>query len=393
MNAVLTMLATLPSLIISYFSAILRPTSIPPTIALKPVPPQAIPVPHNQPPFLLEELNSLSDGPLQEHALPESSFDNATPLGYEHNHHHEHHEEGHPFPDIFDEHFEDNNHHDQHHHDGAHLTINENPGVIIHIGDKKKDKKDDKKEDTKKKKNPPTSFKQDDRFVTHLVAATTDKGKAVDEEKKGKDKEARKPPMEKPTAKQDKPKEKIPTAQTLMRLQQQKPENFHLDDNRVYTGTGGHLGPGGLDQIDAQADHHHAASPVSNMKPAVKHQVFKANKMEAKTKPGLRPYSKSVQKPRVVWAKSNAQQKGLTSKQIPASRKKPDAGFRTAVRKPLLSCPGFCKEFCDVWCVDVGCCKKVEIKGPTEAKNPVPAVLKAIEKKGKNFIPTSQVDD
>ena len=364
-------------ILIHFFPAILKPTALPPTVDLKPVPPQAIPPPHGQPPFLLEELNSLNDGPLEEHPVPETSFD-PVPLDDHHGHKvFDHHEDDHHFPDIFDEHFDDG-HHDAHHsHDSSHLAINPSPAVVIHLGDRTKEKKNDKKKDDgKRKKHPPTNFKQDDRYVTHLVAAAPVSGKSVDEDKKPA--EEKKPPLEKPTAKQDKPKQGIPTAQLLMQLQ--NPKDLRLDDNRVYTDSTGLYAPGALNQISANA---HGGTPYGAQvyaRPAVKHVVEKGDKSKLKkvqsNKQPVKPNAKlkQAQKPRVIWAGYKQQQKPIA----PVSKSKAFS------KKPSIVCPGFCEQVCDRWCVNIGCCKKLEISGPTVADSILPARVKnAIDKKGK----------
>ena len=356
---------------------ILKPTALPPLIEMKPVPPQAIPQPHAQPPFLLEELNSLNDGPLQEHPVPETSFE-AVPLDDHHGHEvYSHHDEDHHFPDIFDEHFDDH-HHDSHHdNDHTHLAISSSPAVIVHIGDRTKDdKKDKKKDDGKKKKHPPTDFKQDDRYVTHLVAAAPVKGKPVDEGKQPA--EEKKPPLEKPTAKQDKPKGGIPTAQVLMRLQ--NPKDLRLNDNQVYIDSTGLRAHGGLNQISANT---YGGMPIGSQgyaRPAVKHIVEKEKNGQSSKfqKPGL------IQKPKV---QPNAAQKPTSALLHNKPRQesgKPAPGTKSFAKKPNVVCPHFCKEFCDKWCVKIGCCKKVEIGEPTIANDIVQGkAIYAIEKKGK----------
>ena len=344
------------------------------------MPPQAIPQPHAQPPFLLEELNSLNEGPLQEHPVPETTFD-AVPLDDHHGHEvYNHHVDEHHFPDIFDEHFDDHHHdahhdvhHDAHHdQDQSHLAISSSPAVVVHIGDRTKDKKNDKKDDGKRKKHPPTDLKQDDRYVTHLVAAAPVTGKSVDEGDKSA--EAKKPPMEKPTAKQDKTKEGIPTAQTLMRLQ--NPKDLRLDDNHVYLGATGLSVPAGLNQISANAN----PGVQVYARPAVKHVVEKENKSQQKNlqKPGQfskqRVQPKPAQKPRIVWAHTKPQE--LPGKQA--------HGSKSFSKKLDVVCPRFCKEFCDRWCVKIGCCKKMEVREPTIANEILTGKEKyKVQKKGK----------
>ena len=337
---------------------------------MKPAPPQAIPQPHSQPPFLLEELNSLNDGPLQEHPVPETSFE-ATPLDDHHGHKvYNHHEEDHHFPDIFDEHYNDHEHNE--HSEHSHLTISSSPAVVVHLGDRTKDdKKDKKKDDGKRKKHPPTDFKQDDRYVTHLVAAAPVKGKSANEEKQPA--ESKKPPMEKPTAKQDKPKEGIPTAQTPMRLQ--NPKDMRLDDNRVYIDATGLDAHGGLNQLSSNA---HGGQVYA--KPAVKHVVEKEDNWQMNKIQKIGQYSKSksqmkpAQKPRVVWAQNKVL--GKSGKQAGSTK-----GYS---KKPDIVCPRFCREFCDKWCVRIGCCKKEEVNEPTIANEILPGRANyAAEEKGK----------
>lgn len=357
-------------------SAILKPTSLPPTIDMKPVPPQAIPPPHGQPPFLLEELNSLNDGPLEEHPVPETSFD-AVPLDDHHGHQvYEHHDEHH-FPDIFDDHYDDGHNDIHHNHGESHLAISSSPAVIIHLGDRTKESKKDKKKDEGKgkgRKSPPTSFKQDDRYVTHLVAAAPVKGKPVDDDKQPEN--DKQPPLEKPTAKQDKPKGRIPTAQTLMRLQ--NPKDLRLDDNRVYTDMTGLLAQGALNQLPANVNGGTPYGAQLYARPAVKQVVFKeerpkqAKVRNMKKKPKANP--KQMEKPRVIWVGQGQNQKATNQ----ASQSK------SSLKKPHVICPNFCKQFCDKWCVKIGCCKTTEIKGPTAADDILPAKAKiAIDKKGK----------
>ena len=357
---------------------ILKPTSLPPAIEMKPVPPQAIPQPHAQPPFLLEELNSLNDGPLQAHPVPETSFD-AVPLEDHRGHQvYSHHNDEHHFPDIFDEHFDDH-HHDAHHdQDHPHLAISSSPAVIVHLGDRTKDDKKDKKkeDDKKKKKHPPTDFKQDDRYVTHLVAAAPVKGDSADQDKRPA--EEKKPPLEEPTAKQDKPKEGIPTAQVLMRLQ--NPKDLRQSDNQVYVGATGLPAQGALNQIPANTYGGAPFGPQVYARPAVKHVVEKGKKSQSNklqksgplSKPKIQP--KAAQKPNSVLSHGKPREE-------PG---KPALGSKSFSKKPNIVCPHFCKEFCDNWCVKTGCCKKVEVREPTMANDIVPGkTIYAIEKKGK----------
>ena len=331
---------------------------------MKPVPPQAIPAPNNQAPFLLEELNSLSDGPLQEHAMPETRID-ATTIQDEN--HIIGHVAGHHVHEVVE------NYHDDH---GQHLTIEQSPSLVIHTGDPMKESKNKPKpgkdDKTKRKNKAPPDSRHDDRYQTHLVAAAFMKGRPVDEPKP----DDKKPPLEtaeqvkaKPTQKEDAPKQLVPTAEILKRL-----ENAHPVENQVYTDAPKKfIGP----EVD-----NFVKSNAMHVRPAVKNEVLKAIQIRLKIKP-----TESQKKKKVALASLKPSIKGSKSK----ARKQPIKGSKSISKHhvdmtPSLMCPGFCKIFCDKWCVDVGCCKRTEISGPSAATIISHPKLEVVKKKGKDLV-------
>eukprot|EP00794_Sanderia_malayensis_P012273 gene12273-13538_t len=310
---------------------VLSPTAIPPTVGVKPVPPQPIPVPRDQPPFLLDELNSLSSGPYEEHAIPVQKIDATTTTEEQKNHHH-HISVDRPEP------------------------ISAPAAVIIHTGDPSK--APPKKNVAKKKKTPPKDIASDDRFQTHLVAAGVVNGKPADDEKTKAD--SKKPPMEtpeqvkaKPTQKEDnRPKQLVPTAEILKRL-----ENPHPVENQVYMDTPKKLFTNKIGRL--------VMNKASSVRPMTKHTVSKETKPN-RVLPSIAA-KQHTGKPMKLLQHNKLYISTHPVIQIHGKSRDYHVKKHDGKSAMPMKCPTFCNEFCDKWCIDVGCCKKMEVSGPTSA--------------------------